>query len=67
MRRRKYPYGRRSVRYAIRDTNNNPPVFDIFRAAIAENPDAHPLSRGGRGFRYTNRAFHPVLTEACMT
>ena len=37
-------YDRRIVSYVIRDTNDNPLVFDTFRAAIKANPDAHPLS-----------------------
>ena len=60
-------YDRRIVSYVIRDTNDNPLVFDTFRAAIAANPDAHPLSHSDRGFQYTNRAFHHMLTKAGMT
>jgi len=37
-------YDRRIVSYVIRDTNDNPLVFDTFRAAIKANPEAHPLS-----------------------
>ena len=36
-------YDRRIVSYVIRDTNDNPLVFDTFRAAVNANPDAHPL------------------------
>ena len=60
-------YDRRIVSYVIRDTNDNPLVFDTFRAAIAANPDAHPLSHSDRGFQYTNRVFHHMLIEAGMT
>ena len=60
-------YDRRIVSYVIRDTNDNPLVFDTFRTAIAANPDAHPLSHSDRGFQYTNRVFHHMLTEAGMT
>ena len=60
-------YDRRIVSYVIRDTNDNPLVFDTFRAAIAANPDAHPLSHSDRGFQYTNRTFHRILTKAGMT
>ena len=59
-------YDRRIVSYVIRDTNDIPLVFDTFRAAIAANPDAHPLSHSDRGFQYTNRAFHHMLTKAGM-
>ena len=50
-------YGRRIVAYIIRDRNDNPLVFDTPDAAIASNPDAHPLFHGDRGFQYTNRRF----------
>ena len=60
-------FDRRIVSYVIRDTNDNPLVFDTFRAAIAANPDAHPLSHSDRGFQYTNRTFHRMLTKAGMT
>ena len=60
-------YDRRIVSYVIRDTNDNPLVFDTFRAAVAAEPDAHPLFHSDRGFQYTNRSFHHMLTEAGMT
>ena len=53
--------------YVIRDTNDNPLVFDTFRAAIAANPDARPLCHSDRGFQYTCRPFHHMLTKAGMT
>ena len=59
-------YDRRIVSYVIRDTNDNPLVFDTFREAIAANPDAHPLCHSDRGFQYTNRIFHHMLTKAGM-
>ena len=60
-------YDRRIVSYVIRDTNDNPLVFDTFRAAIAAEPDAHPLCHSDRGFQYTCRSFHHMLTKAGMT
>ncbi len=60
-------YDRRIVSYIIRDTNDNPLVFDTFRAAIATEPEAHPLCHSDRGFQYTNRAFHHMLNNAGMT
>ena len=60
-------YDRRIVSYVIRDANNNPLVFDTFKAAIKAEPDAHPLCHSDRGFQYTNRAFHRMLTKAGMT
>ena len=60
-------YDRRIVSYVIRDTNDNPLVFDTFRAAIATEPDAHPLCHSDRGFQYTCRPFHHMLTKAGMT
>ena len=47
-------------------TNGNPLVFDTVDAAIAANPDAHPLLHSDRGFQYTNRVFHTKLEAAGM-
>ncbi len=41
-------------------------VFDTFDAAVAANPDAHPLFHSDRGFQYTNRIFHRKLKNAGM-
>ncbi len=60
-------YDRRIVSYVIRDSNDNPLVFDTFRMAVAAEPDAHPLFHSDRGYQYTNRSFHRMLTEAGMT
>ena len=59
-------YDRRIVAFVIRDHNDNPLVFDTFRAAVDANPDAHPLFHSDRGFQYTNRTFHGMLEEAGM-
>lgn len=60
-------YDRRIVSYVIRDHNDNPLVFDTFDAAVAANPDAHPLFHSDRGYQYTNRTFHRKLEVAGMT
>lgn len=60
-------YDRRIVSCVIRDSNDNPLVFDTFDAAVSANPDAHPLFHSDRGFQYTNRVFHAKLVEAGMT
>ena len=60
-------YDRRVVSYAIRNCNDNPLVYDTFDAAVAANPDAHPLFHSDRGFQYTNRTFHAKLEQAGMT
>lgn len=60
-------YDRRIVAFVIRDSNDNPLVFDTFDAAVATNPDAHPLFHSDRGFQYTNRTFHAKLETAGMT
>ena len=60
-------YDRRIVAYVIRDSNDNPLVYDTFDAAIKANPDAHPIFHSDRGFQYTNRAFHAKLEAAGMT
>lgn len=60
-------YDRRIVSYVIRDSNDNPLVYDTFDAAAAANPDAHPLFHSDRGFQYTNRVFFSKLEKAGMT
>lgn len=60
-------YDRRIVSFVIRDHNDNPLVFDTFDAAVAANPDAHPLFHSDRGYQYTNRTFHGKLEAAGMT
>lgn len=57
---------RRIVSFVISDHNDNKIVFDTFEAAIAANPDAHPLFHSDRGFQYTNRVFHGKLADAGM-
>ena len=59
-------YDRRIVSYVIRNSNDNPLVFDTVDAAITANPDAHPLFHSDRGFQYTNRVFHTKLEAAGM-
>jgi transposase InsO family protein len=58
---------RRIVAFVIRDSNDNALVFDTFDAAIAANPEVHPLFHSDRGFQYTNRTFHAKLEAAGMT
>lgn len=60
-------YDRRIVSYVIRDFNDNLLVFDTLKTAIATAPNAHPLFHSDRGFQYTNRSFHHMLTESGMT
>ncbi len=60
-------YDRRIVAYVIRNSNDNPLVYDTFDAAIKANPDAHPIFHSDRGFQYTNRVFHTKLEAADMT
>ncbi len=60
-------YDRRIVSYVISEHNDNPIVFDTFKAAVKANPDAQPLFHSDRGFQYTNRTFHHMLKEAGMT
>lgn len=59
-------YDRRIVAFVIRDSNDNPLVFETFDKAIALNPDACPLVHSDRGFQYTNRTFHTKLAAAGM-
>lgn len=57
-------YDRRIVAYVISDHNDNRLVFDTFDAAVAANPDVHPLFHSDRGFQYTSRSFHVKLRAA---
>lgn len=59
-------YDRRIVSYVIGDRNDNPIVFNTFKAAVKANPDAHPLFHSDLGFQYTNRTFHQMLEDAGM-
>ena len=60
-------YDRRIVAYVIRNSNDNSLVYDTFDAAVAANPNAHPIFHSDRGFQYTNRVFHTKLETAGMT
>ena len=60
-------YDRRIVSYVISDHNDNPIVFDTFKATVKAHPDAHQLFHSDRGFQYTNQTFHHMLEEAGMT
>jgi transposase InsO family protein len=57
---------RRIVSFIIGDRNDNQLVFNTFDAAIAANPDAHPLFHSDRGYQYTSRVFHQKLADAGM-
>jgi transposase InsO family protein len=55
------------VTYVLSDHNDNEIVFDTFDAAIAANPNAHPLCHSDRGYQYTSKTFHQKLIDADMT
>jgi len=59
-------YDRRIVSFVVRDSNDNPLVFETFDKALEANPDARPLFHSDRGYQYTNRAFHHKLEKAGM-
>ncbi|WP_329493117.1 IS3 family transposase [Caproiciproducens sp. CPB-2] len=59
-------YDRRIVAYAVGDHNDNRLVFNTLDAAVAANPDAHPLFHSDRGYQYTSRSFHSKLHAAKM-
>ena len=46
--------------------NDNPLVMDTFDAAVALEPDAHPLFHSDRGFQYTSKQFYSRLKEHHM-
>ena len=60
-------YDRRIVSFVIRNSNDNQLVFSTLNAAIAANPEAHPIFHSDRGYQYTNRTFHAKLEKAGMT
>lgn len=60
-------YDRRIVAHVIRNSNDNPLVYDTFDTAVKANPHAHPIFHSDRGFQYTNRVFHTKLEAAGMT
>lgn len=57
---------KRPVSYVISDHNDNPLVFDTFDAAIAANPDAHPLFHSDRGYQYTSNDFRQRIIKTGM-
>jgi transposase InsO family protein len=59
-------YDRRIVSFVVRDRNDNKLVFETFDAAVAAEPNAHPLFHSDRGFQYTSNIFHQKLRSAGM-
>ena len=59
-------YDRRIVAYKIGDHNDNPLVMNTFDAAVAVEPEAHPLFHSDRGFQYTSRQFSVRLKKHHM-
>ncbi len=59
-------YDRRIVSYVISDRNDNPLVMNTFDAAVAHEPDAHPLFHSDRGFQYTSKQFSERLKKHHM-
>lgn len=57
----------RIAAWVLGHSNNNELVFKTFRAAIKDNPDAHPLFHSDRGFQYTSPTFVNMLNKAKMT
>ena len=60
-------YDRTIVGYEVSDFNNNALVFDTFKNAINDNPDAHPLFHSDGGYQYTSPSFISKLKEHGMT
>lgn len=52
------------VSFVLGHSNNNELVFQTFRLAMEENPDAKPLFHSDRGFQYTSKVFKAMLDEA---
>ena len=56
----------RSIMPCIGDHNDNPLVMNTFDAAVAVEPDAHPLFHSDRGFQYTSKQFSARLKKHHM-
>jgi transposase InsO family protein len=57
---------RRIVAWKLSGHNDNALVFSTFDAAVACEPDAHPLFHSDRGFQYASLAFRQKLKAAHM-
>ena len=56
---------KRSVSYVLSDHNDNPLVFKTFDAAVAANPDAHPLFHSDYAEENTMSKFFETLYKYC--
>ena len=52
--------------YVIGKRNDNKLVFDNFKDAISQYPDAKPLFHSDRGFQYTSKVFQYMVQEQGM-
>ncbi len=52
--------------YVIGKRNDNKLVFDNFKDAISQYPDARPLFHSDRGFQYTSKVFQYMVQEQGM-
>lgn len=59
-------YDQRIGAFKIEDHNDNALVMNTFDAAVALEPDAHPLFHSDRGFQYTSRQFDARLKKHQM-
>lgn len=55
------------VSFVLGHRNNNELVFQTFRLAMEENPDAKPLFHSDREFQYTSKVFKAMLDQAGCT
>lgn len=60
-------YDRTLVGYKIGDHNDNPLVFDSFKEALNNNPNASPLVHTDGGYQYTSPTFITMLKDNHMT
>jgi transposase InsO family protein len=59
-------YDRRIVSFVVSSRNDNKLVFDTFDAALASEPNAHPLFHSDRGYQYTTAVFRQKIKAAGM-
>lgn len=54
------------ISYVLAKRNDNKIVFDNFKDAISQYPDARPIFHSDRGFQYTSKVFQYMVQEQGM-
>ena len=59
-------YDKSLISYVLAKRNDNKLVFDNFKDAISQYPDARPIFHSDRGFQYTSKVFQYMVQEQGM-